>query len=150
MTTTVVTAWHVETDAYRIRRLGKSLEELGELVSVLARCLIQGVDEIDPSSGEVNRMRMQKETADVLTQVGGLTETFNLDMGAILERVQDKKASMDKWEELLVEEKQNILDSDWGIDTSAGRPILTYKNCSVIEAEVAEYVLGLIRNEHKA
>lgn len=104
--TTVVTAWHVETDAYRIRRLGKSLEELGELVSVLARCLIQGVDEIDPSSGEVNRMRMQKETADVLTQVGGLTETFNLDVKEIMERVQDKKASMDKWEELLVSEQE--------------------------------------------
>jgi hypothetical protein len=33
---------------------------------------------------------------------------------------------------------------DWGIDTSAGRPILVYKNCSVIEADDAQYVLGLI------
>ncbi|RST54139.1 hypothetical protein [Variovorax sp. DXTD-1] len=33
---------------------------------------------------------------------------------------------------------------DWAIDHSAGRPILTYKNCSVIEAEDAEYVLRLI------
>lgn len=33
---------------------------------------------------------------------------------------------------------------DWRIDTSAGRPILVYKNCSVIEAEDAEYVLRLI------
>lgn len=111
--TTLVSAWHVETDAYRIRRLGKSLEELGELVSVLARCLIQGVDEIDPSSGEVNRMRMQKETADVLTQVGGLTETFNLNMTEILERVQDKKASMDKWEELLRAEQEAEQFASW-------------------------------------
>lgn len=111
--TTVVTAWHVETDAYRIRRLGKSLEELGELVSVLARCLIQGVDEVDPSSGEVNRMRMQKETADVLTQVGGLTETFNLDVKEIMERVQDKKASMDKWEELLAAEQEAEQFASW-------------------------------------
>lgn len=33
---------------------------------------------------------------------------------------------------------------DWRIDTSAGRPILVYKNCSVIEAEQAEYVLRLV------
>lgn len=33
---------------------------------------------------------------------------------------------------------------DWRIDTSAGRPILVYKNCSVIESEQAEYVLRLI------
>ncbi|HFV9292009.1 TPA: hypothetical protein ACIAIE_001827 [Serratia fonticola] len=34
---------------------------------------------------------------------------------------------------------------DWEIDTSAGRPILVYKKCSVIEAEDAEYVLSLIK-----
>ncbi len=36
---------------------------------------------------------------------------------------------------------------DWRIDTSAGRPILVYQNCSVIEAEAATYVLGLIRRD---
>lgn len=33
---------------------------------------------------------------------------------------------------------------DWRIDTSAGGPILVYKNCSVIESEQAEYILRLI------
>ena len=33
---------------------------------------------------------------------------------------------------------------DWCIDNSAGRQILVYKNCSVIEAEQAHYVMGLI------
>ena len=32
----------------------------------------------------------------------------------------------------------------WSIDTSTGREILMYENCSVIEAEQARYVLGLI------
>lgn len=36
---------------------------------------------------------------------------------------------------------------DWRIDTSAGRPILVYQNCSVIEAETATYVLGLIARD---
>jgi hypothetical protein len=34
--------------------------------------------------------------------------------------------------------------ADWTIDTSAGRPILMHKKCSVIEAEDAEYVMCLI------
>ena len=33
---------------------------------------------------------------------------------------------------------------NWAIDTTAGRPILVYQGCSVIEAEQAYYVLGLI------
>lgn len=33
----------------------------------------------------------------------------------------------------------------WRLDHSAGTPILVYKNCSVIEADDAEYVLDLIK-----
>lgn len=39
--------------------------------------------------------------------------------------------------------------ASWEIDHSAGRPILLYKKCSVIEAEDAEYVLRLIRKDNK-
>lgn len=35
--------------------------------------------------------------------------------------------------------------SDWRIDTSAGRSILVYKDCSVIEAEQADYLMGLLK-----
>jgi hypothetical protein len=35
---------------------------------------------------------------------------------------------------------------DWAIDTTAGRPILVYKGCSVLEDEQAHYVLRLIKN----
>ena len=41
-------------------------------------------------------------------------------------------------------------NSDWGIDHSAGRPILTYKKCSVIEAETAYWLLALIKNNSVA
>jgi len=37
----------------------------------------------------------------------------------------------------------------WRIDHSAGRPILVYQNCSVIEAEQAEYVLRLIEADRQ-
>jgi hypothetical protein len=35
---------------------------------------------------------------------------------------------------------------DWKINISTGRPILTYRDCSVIEDEQAEYVLSLIQS----
>lgn len=34
---------------------------------------------------------------------------------------------------------------DWEIDKSAGRPILIYKGCSIIEGSDAEFVLGAIK-----
>lgn len=37
--------------------------------------------------------------------------------------------------------------ADWRIDHSAGRPILMLRDCSVIEAEDAEYVLRLVRED---
>jgi hypothetical protein len=35
---------------------------------------------------------------------------------------------------------------DWSIDDSTGTPILMYQDCSVIEAEQARFVIGLIAN----
>uniref|UniRef100_A0AAU7J862 Uncharacterized protein n=1 Tax=Xanthomonas phage MK21 TaxID=3148942 RepID=A0AAU7J862_9CAUD len=40
--------------------------------------------------------------------------------------------------------------ADWRIDTSAGGPILVYKDCSVIEGEDARYVLGLIERDQSS
>ncbi len=36
---------------------------------------------------------------------------------------------------------------DWRIDTTAGKPVLVYKDYSVIEDEQASYVLSLIRDQ---
>lgn len=37
------------------------------------------------------------------------------------------------------------MNMDWRIDTSTGREILVFQNCSVIEDEQARYVLLLIQ-----
>lgn len=37
----------------------------------------------------------------------------------------------------------------WGIDHSAGCPILVYNNCSVIQDEQAEYVMDLIKQSNR-
>jgi len=90
--------WIPETDLLALRRLGKTIEELGELVAVLGRSVCQGIDGIDPSSGESNIERMTKESADVLTQIRCNIAAFELSQQAIDLRIEDKSQKMAAWE----------------------------------------------------
>lgn len=93
-----LTKWQVVTDPLTLRRLGKSCEELGELVAVLGRTICQGLDGVDPASGETNILRMQKESADVLTQIECNVRAFKLDAEFICSRAADKFGQMSEWE----------------------------------------------------
>lgn len=92
--------WQIETDPLRVRRLGKTLEEINELGAVLARCTIQGIDEIDPSSGKTNRQRLEEETADVLAQIVCNIEALALNRPAIHARRDEKIRQMVEWESI--------------------------------------------------
>lgn len=83
------------------RRLGKTTEELGELSAVVGRIGIQGIDEIDPSSGEANRARLQDEMADVMAQLGLLLDFYKLDSDYMGKRIDQKRASMQEWDQLV-------------------------------------------------
>jgi hypothetical protein len=54
------------TDLIGLAILGKLAEELGELQSAVARCIIQGVDEVHPETGKSNRQWIEEEFADVV------------------------------------------------------------------------------------
>lgn len=99
-----INPWHVETCPLRKRHLGKTLEELGELTAVVARCMIQGIDEVDPSSGKTNRLRLEEELSDVHAQMIMLEELFKLDPYFITERSLQKKLYMRRWNELLIKQ----------------------------------------------
>lgn len=90
--------WQVTTDPKSLRRLGKLGEELGELQAVVGRIVIQGINEIDPSSGETNRQRLQKEIADVIAQCTVTTEELKLDGDMMNIRVIEKMRQMAEWE----------------------------------------------------
>lgn len=92
--------WTPTTDLRTLRRLGKLQEELGELQAVVARCIIQGIEEVDPASGKTNRVRLTHEAADVLAQLGLTREQFNLDEEVIFSRVASKTRQMAEWEAL--------------------------------------------------
>lgn len=92
--------WVPTTDLKELRRLGKLGEELGEASAVASRCIIQGLDELDPSSKRINRNRLEDEIADVLAQCNVTINMLNLDSDRIKERQYDKEKQMWVWEEL--------------------------------------------------
>lgn len=97
-----VSKWVPTTDLMELRRFGKSLEELCELGAVMARCIIQGIDEVDPASGKVNRQRLEEETADVYAQLAENMDRFGLDAQTMGLREIKKRGYMQEWEKLFV------------------------------------------------
>jgi hypothetical protein len=81
-----------------LRRMGKLGEELGELQAVAARCIIQGIDEVDPASGKTNRQRLTEEIADVYAQLDCTRDALQLDNVQIGVRRQRKIGYMREWE----------------------------------------------------
>ena len=92
--------WIPTTDLLTLRRMGKLGEELGELQTVAARVIIQGIDEVDPGSGKVNRLRLMDELADVQAQIGCTVLAFALDQEYMTRRTAEKMRQMAEWEAL--------------------------------------------------
>jgi NTP pyrophosphatase (non-canonical NTP hydrolase) len=92
--------WTPTTDLLTLRRMGKLGEELGEAQAVAARVIIQGIDEVDPGSGKVNRQRLMDELADVQAQIGCTVLAFDLDQGYMARRTAEKMRQMAEWEAL--------------------------------------------------
>ena len=78
--------WVPMTRPIDLKHLGKLAEELGELQSAVARCLIQGIDEVEPVTGKVNREWLREEIADVQAGILLAIEHFNLWQTGIDER----------------------------------------------------------------
>ena len=90
--------WEPETDPRILRRIGKTGEELSELLRVIQRMIIQGYHGVDPETGLPNEDAMLKEIADVYAQLDETVDTFGLDILAIEERRKLKRGYMREWE----------------------------------------------------
>lgn len=97
---TNLTKWTPTTDLMMLRRMGKLQEELAELASVAARCIIQGIDEVDPGSGKVNRQRLIDELADVQAQISCTVQALDLDRNYMARRTAEKTRQMLVWESM--------------------------------------------------
>lgn len=93
--------WTPDNNPHQARRIGKTLEEAGELVSVLGRISIQGMDSVDPSSGKTNRQRLLDETADLYAQCDINMDTlFTKDERVyVWDRALHKRRQMAEWGE---------------------------------------------------
>ncbi len=89
--------WHPMSDPQDVKTLGKALEEVSELGSALARCLIQGIGEREPVTGKLNRQWLEEEIADVRANIDLVVDRFKLDGAAITERRNEKKRRLLAW-----------------------------------------------------
>ena len=90
--------WIPDADPHQARRVGKTLEELGEAVAVLARISIQGLESVDPGTGKTNRQRLQDELADVKAQIECTERSLKLDTAYMATRSAEKVRQMAEWE----------------------------------------------------
>ena len=128
-------AWAPDESPRQARRIGKTLEEVNELGAVLARISIQGLDTIEPRSGESNRQRLVNEIADVQAQIACTVLALGLDQDKIGQRTAEKSRSMHVWEAHL-----GVVSAapEGGEKAPSTRRVV----CAAIRAEDGSLVLG--------
>lgn len=92
--------WHPMKDPVDLKHLGKLAEEVNELGSAIARCIIQGIDEVEPVTLKSNRQWLEDEIADVLAGIELATQRFNLNWMSIDTRKERKMAHLAAWHKL--------------------------------------------------
>lgn len=103
-----VSMWIPTTDLMLLRRMGKLSEELGELQSVAARIVIQGLDGVEPKTSKANLVWLSEEIADVYAQLDETVSRLQLPFDEILRRRARKRLLMRKWEEMFSTDKAGI------------------------------------------
>lgn len=89
--------WHPISDPVDLKNLGKLGEETNELGTVVSRCIIQGMDGINPKDNQPNREWLEDEIADVLANIKLNVLRFDLDIDRITQRVSDKETKLRLW-----------------------------------------------------
>lgn len=110
--------WVPMTDLPTLAALNKLQEELNELGKIIARILMQGIDEADPETGTINRSELEKEIADVRGLSKLVVDHFGLDDTCIEDRAEKKYNMKVKWLEMLTEGPKIINETDDFVDIS--------------------------------
>jgi hypothetical protein len=93
--------WRPTTDRLELAVLGKLAEECAELGAATARCIIQGIEEADPETGEPNRVWLEKEIADVEAMIEHAKVHYGLDREAIASRRSRKIRHKALWHDMI-------------------------------------------------
>lgn len=92
--------WHPITNSVDLKHLGKLGEELGECSAAVARCIIQGINETEPTTGKPNREWLEEEIADVIANTTLVVGRFDLDDQRIAARAVKKIAQLRTWHDM--------------------------------------------------
>lgn len=100
-----ISPWLPETSPFRLATLGKLAEESSELAARAARCMIQGLDEIDPDTGRSNRTELSREIADVAACIEMVRETLSIVPSE--GRITQKSDGLRHWHAMIEKEHGN-------------------------------------------
>lgn len=95
--TGVASEWQPITNKCDLAVLGKFGEELSECTTSIFRCIIQGMNEAEPTTGKINKHWLEDEVADVLALLAFALARFNLDKERINARVEMKRRYKEPW-----------------------------------------------------
>ena len=95
--------WRPEQDLIRLAVLGKLSEELAEAGAIVARCLIQGIDESEPVTRQHNSAALANELADVRATSEMAVNLFGLDGATMQARTDRKQRHLQRWHEMIRE-----------------------------------------------
>lgn len=96
---TTISPWIPECDQVRLATLGKLIEECNELSARAARCIIQGIDEVDPDSGRTNREELSLEVSDVIATIQTIKRELNVDYSD--DRANNKRTGFKRWLDMI-------------------------------------------------
>lgn len=109
----LISPWKPEPDLLIHQALGKACEEASELANILARCLIQGLNESEPVTGKPNRKSLFEEIADVDAAIQWLRELVNDEYDG--DRADRKLNGFRRW--------QRMLEADMSSPPVDSRPV---------------------------
>lgn len=92
-----VSTWIPETDKQILAAIAKLGEECSELTKVCFRVVMQGINGVDPKTGESNMLSLRKELADVKALSTVVQEFFDLNESEFESRVEEKIAHKKAW-----------------------------------------------------
>lgn len=97
--------WSPITNPTHLKILGKCAEETSELGNVLARIIVQGLDESEPTTGKPNKEWLEDEIADVVCTTSIVIDYFGLDYERMKQRALDKCKRLNTWFDMPVKEE---------------------------------------------
>ena len=92
-----VDPWIPMSKPIDLKHLGKLQEELGESCAAVARCIIQGIDELEPITRKCNRQWLEEELADVMANIELVIHHFKLNFDEINLRKLKKMQNLQRW-----------------------------------------------------